>query len=63
MSEKRKTRTGREGRKGDLLVHLEKTTAGGVSIEIESTVGDLYRDRIRETAASTLAALLSLIHI
>lgn len=57
MSKKDETRAGREEKKGDLSVFLRKKSSGGLSIEIESTVGHMFGEQIRETVEKTFSDL------
>jgi len=51
------TRTGREGKKSDLAVHLTVKDAGGIEISVESSVGHMFGQLIEKTAKETLEAL------
>jgi len=51
------TRAGREGKKGDLAVVLADRDAGGIVIEVKSSVGHMFGGQIERTVRETLEAL------
>ena len=57
MTDLNETRVGREEKKGDLSVLLTRKDKGGLSIEIESSVGHMFGEQIRRTVEEALGGL------
>ena len=57
MGEKTAARAGAEGKKGDILVGIELTEGGGLTIEATSSVEALFGDQVRGRIEETLRAL------
>ncbi|MBN1165016.1 MAG: HpcH/HpaI aldolase/citrate lyase family protein, partial [Candidatus Krumholzibacteriota bacterium] len=57
MTELKETNAGREGKKGDLSVYMQVKPAEGLSLDIESSVGHMFGEQIRETVEKTCSTL------
>jgi len=57
MNKVLEARAGREGKKGDCSVHLVRTDAGGLSIDVTSTVAGMFGEQIRDDAKRALDLL------
>jgi citrate lyase subunit beta/citryl-CoA lyase len=57
MSEPNETHVGRPEQKGDISLVLRKKVSGGISIQLRSSVQDLFGDRIKATIAGALGGL------
>ncbi len=57
MVSNKEARVGRSEKKGDLEVFLKIKNSGGLSIEINSTVGHMFGEKIKQKVEQTLAGL------
>jgi citrate lyase subunit beta/citryl-CoA lyase len=57
MAELNETQVGRAEQKSDIFLTLRKKEAGGVSVQLKSSVQDMFGEQIRGTIEGTLGAL------